>query len=109
MTRPIQRFPKRLAFSWIVASGFCVVSPILHRAGLAAAVSQRSAAIPPSQAASAKPQVSPVETGLDAYILGPGDALRITFVSSAYKDLGGDLELLNDGNYSTCTIPKLFV
>jgi polysaccharide export outer membrane protein len=100
MTRPIQRFPKRLAFSWIVASGFCVVSPILHRAGLAAAVSQRSAAIPPSQAASAKPQVSPVETGLDAYILGPGDALRITFVSSAYKDLGGDLELLNDGSTS---------
>jgi len=100
MTRPIQRFPKRLAFSWIVASGFCVVSPILHRAGLAAAVSQRSAAIPPGQAASAKPQVSPVETGLDAYILGPGDALRITFVSSAYKDLGGDLELLNDGSTS---------
>jgi polysaccharide export outer membrane protein len=100
MTRPIQRFPKRLAFSWIVASGFCLVSPILHRAGLAAAVSQRSAAIPPSQAASAKPQVSPVETGLDAYILGPGDALRITFVSSAYKDLGGDLELLNDGSTS---------
>jgi polysaccharide biosynthesis/export protein len=100
MTRPIQRFPKRLAFSWIVASGFCVVSPILHRAGLAAAVSQRSAAIPPSQAASAKPQVSPVETGLDAYILGPGDALRIAFVSSAYKDLGGDLELLNDGSTS---------
>jgi len=100
MTRPIQRFPKRLAFSWIVASGFCVVSPILHRAGLAAAVSQRSAAIPPSQAASAKPPVNPVETGLDAYILGPGDALRITFVSSAYKDLGGDLELLNDGSTS---------
>lgn len=100
MTRPIQRFPKRLAFSWIVASGFCLVSPILHRAGLAAAVSQRSAAIPPGQAASAKPQVSPVETGLDAYILGPGDALRITFVSSAYKDLGGDLELLNDGSTS---------
>jgi polysaccharide export outer membrane protein len=100
MTRPIQRFPKRLAFSWIVASGFCVVSPILNRAGLAAAVSQRSAAIPPSQAASAKPQVSPVETGLDAYILGPGDALRIAFVSSAYKDLGGDLELLNDGSTS---------
>jgi polysaccharide export outer membrane protein len=100
MTRPIQRFPKRLALSWIVASGFCLVSPILHRAGLAAAVSQRSAAIPPSQAASAKSPVNPVETGLDAYILGPGDALRITFVSSAYKDLGGDLELLNDGSTS---------
>ena len=100
MTRPIQRFPKRLALGWIVASGFCLVSPILHRTGLAAAVSQRSAAIPPSQAASAKSPVNPVETGLDAYILGPGDALRITFVSSAYKDLGGDLELLNDGSTS---------
>jgi polysaccharide export outer membrane protein len=100
MTRPIQRFPKQLALSWIVASGFCLVSPILHRAGLAAGVSQLSAGMPPIQAASAKSPVNPVETGLDAYILGPGDALRITFVSSAYKDLGGDLELLNDGSTS---------
>jgi polysaccharide export outer membrane protein len=36
----------------------------------------------------------------DAYILGPGDRLDLTFLSPAYKDLGGAFELLNDGSTS---------
>jgi polysaccharide export outer membrane protein len=34
----------------------------------------------------------------DAYILGPGDKLDISFISSSYTNLGGPLELLNDGS-----------
>ena len=37
---------------------------------------------------------------LDAYILGSGDRLEISFLSSTYANLGGTFELLNDGSTS---------
>ncbi|MFM7466152.1 MAG: hypothetical protein ACKO28_11915, partial [Cyanobium sp.] len=37
---------------------------------------------------------------LDAYILGSGDRLEITFLSTTYEKLGGTFELLNDGSTS---------
>ena len=37
---------------------------------------------------------------LDAYILGSGDRLEISFLSSTYDKLGGTFELLNDGSTS---------
>jgi len=36
----------------------------------------------------------------DAYILGAGDRLELTFLSPAYATLGGRFELLNDGSTS---------
>jgi polysaccharide export outer membrane protein len=36
----------------------------------------------------------------DAYILGPGDRLELTFLSASYKELGGTFDLLNDGSTS---------
>ena len=36
----------------------------------------------------------------DAYILGAGDRLELTFLSPAYATLGGSFELLNDGSTS---------
>jgi polysaccharide export outer membrane protein len=39
-------------------------------------------------------------TDLDAYILGSGDRLEISFLSSTYASLGGTFELLNDGSTS---------
>ena len=36
----------------------------------------------------------------DAYILGAGDRLELTFISPAYATLGGGFELLNDGSTS---------
>jgi polysaccharide export outer membrane protein len=41
---------------------------------------------------------------LDAYILGAGDTLEITFISSTYAKLGGASELLNDGS---TTLPMI--
>jgi polysaccharide export outer membrane protein len=37
---------------------------------------------------------------LDAYILGSGDRLEISFLSNTYAKLGGTFELLNDGSTS---------
>ncbi len=39
-------------------------------------------------------------TDLDAYILGSGDRLEISFLSATYANLGGTFELLNDGSTS---------
>lgn len=36
----------------------------------------------------------------DAYILGPGDRLELTFLSASYKELGGTFDLLSDGSTS---------
>lgn len=36
----------------------------------------------------------------DAYLLGPGDQLELSFVTPAYANLGGSFELLNDGSTS---------
>ncbi|MCS5693493.1 SLBB domain-containing protein [Cyanobium sp. FGCU-6] len=36
----------------------------------------------------------------DAYILGPGDRLELTFLSASYKELGGIFDLLSDGSTS---------
>ena len=36
----------------------------------------------------------------DAYILGAGDRLELTFISPSYATLGGGFELLNDGSTS---------
>lgn len=56
-------------------------------------------------AQSPKP-AGPVPAGLvqDAYILGPGDKLRITLLDPGAKDLGGDFEILNDGSASLALI-----
>ena len=36
----------------------------------------------------------------DVYIIGPGDRLELSFLSPAYKELGGSFELLSDGSTS---------
>jgi len=100
LTRPTQRFPKRFAARWIAASALCLASQSLSLPGLAAGVLDQPPAITAIQAQKSKPPTGTLETGQDAYILGPGDALRLSFVSAAYKDLGGDLDLLNDGSTS---------
>ncbi len=41
---------------------------------------------------------------LDAYILGAGDTLEISFISGTYAKLGGTSELLNDGS---TTLPMI--
>jgi len=62
---------------------------------------------PPAPAAPRPPAgIEPVDPrpDLDAYILGPGDALQISFVSESYAKLGGAFELLNDGS---TTLPMI--
>lgn len=49
------------------------------------------------------PAASPREpdlSDLDAYILGSGDRLELSFLSATYASLGGTFELLNDGSTS---------
>jgi polysaccharide export outer membrane protein len=41
---------------------------------------------------------------VNAYILGAGDQLRLTFLSSSNANLGGDFQLLNDGS---TTLPMI--
>ncbi|MEB3330950.1 MAG: SLBB domain-containing protein, partial [Synechococcaceae cyanobacterium] len=53
----------------------------------------------PSQAATAG-----VQAGFDAYILGPGDGVQLTFLSPSYSQFGGSFELLSDGS---ATLPLL--
>jgi polysaccharide export outer membrane protein len=64
---------------------------------------------PPLQAAQAVGSQTPAAnpspaaetlTDQDAYILGSGDRLEITFLSATYANLGGTFELLNDGSTS---------
>ncbi|MEB3259502.1 MAG: polysaccharide biosynthesis/export family protein, partial [Cyanobacteriota bacterium] len=57
----------------------------------------------PSQTAAPSTPVDP-RPELDAYILGAGDALDISFVSDSYAKLGGAFELLNDGS---TTLPMI--
>ena len=48
----------------------------------------------------------PSQSSLDyeAYIIGPGDRLELSFLSPAYKELGGSFELLSDGSTSLPSI-----
>lgn len=69
-------------------------------------VLQKSAQSQPSATNQAQPgrspaslQPTPIELG-EAYILGSGDRLEITFVSQSYSSFGGTFELLNDGSTS---------
>lgn len=59
----------------------------------------RAATAPAEQPAS-----QPAAAELDAYILGAGDRLQLTFLSSSNANLGGSFQLLNDGS---CTLPML--
>jgi polysaccharide export outer membrane protein len=65
-----------------------------------------SAVLPlaPLSTATAAPAPAPQSQALsfdrDAYILGPGDRLELTFLSASYKELGGTFDLLNDGSTS---------
>jgi polysaccharide export outer membrane protein len=66
-------------------------------------LSQLSAPLQAAQAVQARPQAPAANadlTDLDAYILGSGDRLEITFLSATYEKLGGTFELLNDGSTS---------
>lgn len=68
------------------------------------------AALPPLQAVprhrqQALPAVAPAANALppgapesDAYILGPGDQLQLSFLAPAFSSLGGSFTLLNDGS-----------
>jgi polysaccharide export outer membrane protein len=62
----------------------------------------------PSLSLAAAPTPSPQPPAViidrDAYILGPGDRLELTFLSAAYKELGGTFELLSDGSTSLPTL-----
>ena len=51
----------------------------------------------PSLQPNAKQSVAEI-SDFDAYILGAGDRLVLTFLSPAYATLGGNFELLNDGS-----------
>jgi len=61
------------------------------------------AKVQPVQAAR-EPNSPPITTDLDAYVLGPGDALELQFLSTASANLGGSFQLLNDGS---TTLPML--
>ena len=45
-----------------------------------------------------KPASQPAAADFDAYILGPGDRLQLTFLSSSNANLGGTLQVLSDGS-----------
>jgi polysaccharide export outer membrane protein len=47
---------------------------------------------------------SPAGLVQDAYILGPGDKLKITLLDPGARELGGDFEILNDGSASLALI-----
>jgi polysaccharide export outer membrane protein len=56
---------------------------------------------PPAPAAS---RTAPDLSDLDAYILGAGDQLQLTFLSTSNANLGGSFQLLNDGS---TTLPMI--
>jgi polysaccharide export outer membrane protein len=62
---------------------------------------QAAEALPP-QASKTSPQTTSeaLAATVDAYILGAGDTLQLTFISSSYASLGGTFELLSDGSSS---------
>ncbi|MEB3323885.1 MAG: polysaccharide biosynthesis/export family protein, partial [Cyanobacteriota bacterium] len=69
---------------------------------LQAAVQSQSPA-PAATGSGVKVEANPTAndlTDLDAYILGSGDRLEISFLSATYANLGGTFELLNDGSTS---------
>lgn len=51
-----------------------------------------------------QPASQPAAADVDAYILGAGDRLQLTFLSSSNANLGGSFQLLNDGS---STLPML--
>ena len=53
----------------------------------------------PSLQPNAKPSAADLSE-FDAYILGAGDRLELSFLSPSYATLGGSFELLNDGSTS---------
>jgi polysaccharide biosynthesis/export protein len=52
--------------------------------------------LPPARQSPALTEIS----DFDAYILGAGDRLELSFLSPSYATLGGSFELLNDGSTS---------
>jgi polysaccharide export outer membrane protein len=83
---------------------------VIRPAALGLAATFGLAALPPLQALPrayqpAMPAVAPAAPGLtagspepDAYILGPGDQLQLSFLAPAFSSLGGSFTLLNDGS-----------
>ncbi len=60
-----------------------------------------SEALPPASAKWGQPsRFDSSNPPPDAYILGAGDKLTLSFVSNTYASLGGSFELLNDGSAS---------
>jgi len=77
----------------------CLAASLLLQVPLAAAMP--AAASKPTAASRPTEAAMPVPASLeDTYILGAGDQLELTFSSAAYTNLGGRLELLNDGSTS---------
>lgn len=60
---------------------------------------------PAAPVAITAPAALPLSEDLaNAYILGPGDSLELTFLSPSYANLGGRFELLNDGSTSLAMV-----
>lgn len=75
----------------------CGLAPLLLVGQLAAPL---QAAQPSSPSTSAAIAESAEVAHFDAYILGSGDTLELTFLSPTYANLGGSFQLLNDGSAS---------
>ncbi|MEB3318854.1 MAG: SLBB domain-containing protein [Cyanobacteriota bacterium] len=66
---------------------------------------QAAEALPPPASKTAPQTDSEAQAAnVDAYVLGAGDTLQLTFISSSYASLGGSFELLNDGS---TTLPMI--
>jgi polysaccharide export outer membrane protein len=72
----------------------CGLAPLILMGQLGAPLQAAQPSTP-----STKPEVAEV-ADFDAYILGSGDTLTLTFLSPAYANLGGGFQLLNDGSAS---------
>lgn len=64
----------------------CLLSPVL--------------AASPSEVLSRSRSSGDLQAGQNVYILGPGDQLSLQILDPGAKDLGGNLEILNDGSAS---------
>ncbi len=74
---------------------------VIRPGALGLAVVVLVAGLPPLRAMPSPAAAAPAAAAIpvpDAYILGPGDQLQLSFLAPAFSSLGGSFTLLNDGS-----------
>ncbi len=92
--------PKNPEISPRSCAGFSLAALILLMPLVSAPPCLARAAARPALTAGQGPGQASGTSEFDAYILGAGDRLELSFLSPAFANLGGTFELLNDGSTS---------